>query len=140
MAKTKPEDVLSLVPMFRGLSRRQLRHVASFCEFGDYMAGAAVVKKGDPGDAFFVVLTGQAKVTDGRKFLSRMLPGDHFGEIAVIDGGPRTATVTTETATSLLILTRRNFKKAMSDEPALAYHMMTELAKMFRRVSAADTS
>lgn len=141
MAKTtKLEDVLALVPMFRGLSRRQLKHVASFCEVADYMAGAAVVKKGDVGDSFYVLLTGQAVVTDGRKFLSRMLPGDHFGEIGVIDGGPRTATVTTEAPSTLVILTRKNFRQAMRDEPELALHMMSAMAKMFRRVSANATN
>ena len=140
MARPKLEDVLALVPMFRDLSRRQLKHLASFCEVADYMAGASVVKKGDTGDAFYVVLTGQAKVVDGRKFLVRMLPGDHFGEIAVIDGGPRTATVITETPSTLVILSRKNFRQAMLADPELAYHMMSEIAKMFRRVSASTTS
>jgi CRP-like cAMP-binding protein len=140
VARPKLEDVLALVPMFRGLSRRQLKQLAGYCEVGDYMAGAAIVKKGDEGDAFYVLLTGQAKVTDGRKFLVRLLPGDHFGEIAVIDGGPRTATVTTETESTLLILTRRNFRAAMMDDPELAFHMMGELARMFRRVSEQSTN
>lgn len=139
MAKPKLEDVLALVPMFRGLSRRQLKALAGYCEVGDYMAGATVVKKGDVGDAFYVVLTGQAKVTDGRRFLARLLPGDHFGEVAVIDGGPRTANVTTEAPSTLLILSRQDFREAMLNDPELAYHMMTELAKMFRRVSASAT-
>lgn len=140
MAKPKLEDVLALVPMFRDLSRRQLKNLASYCEVGDYMAGAAVVKKGDPGDAFYVLLTGQAKVTDGKRFLVRLLPGDHFGEIAVIDGGPRTASVTTEAPSTLLILSRADFRAAMLGDPELAYHMMGELARMFRRVSASNTS
>ena len=62
MAKSKLEGVLDLVPMFRGLSKRQLKHLASLCEVGDYMADHSIVRQGDPGDAFYVVLTGQAKV------------------------------------------------------------------------------
>jgi CRP-like cAMP-binding protein len=139
VAKPKLEDVLALVPMFRGLSRRQLKHIAGFCDVGDFMAGAAIVKQGDVGDAFYVILTGQAKVTAGRKFLARLLPGDHFGEIAVIDGGPRTANVITEAPSTLLILTRANFREAMLREPELALHMMEEIAKMFRRVSQSAT-
>jgi CRP/FNR family transcriptional regulator, cyclic AMP receptor protein len=140
VARPKLEDVLALVPMFRGLSRRQLKNLAGYCEVGDYMAGAAVVKKGDPGDAFYVVLTGQAKVTDGKRFLVRLLPGDHFGEIGVVDGGPRTASVTTETPSTLLILTREKFRAAMLDDPELALHMMGEIARMFRRVSSSSTN
>ena len=54
----------------------------------------------------------------------------------MIDGGPRTATITSETPMTLLILSRTNFRKAMKDDPELAYHMMVALAQMFRRVSA----
>lgn len=136
---TKLEDVLAMVPMFRGLSARQLKKVANLCEVADFMAGAAIVKQGDVGDAFYVVLTGQGKVTSGRRFIHHVLPGDHFGEIAVIDGGPRTATVTSETPMTLLMLRRRDFQKAMRSDPELAYKMMTELAKMFRRVSEQET-
>jgi CRP/FNR family cyclic AMP-dependent transcriptional regulator len=136
VAKTKLEDVLALVPMFRTLSRKQLRALAGYCEVADFMAGHSIVRKGDPGEAFYVVLTGQAKVVSGKRFLARLLPGDHFGEIAVIDGGPRTASVVSETEMTLAILSRKDFRAAMKEDPDLAYHMMTELAKMFRRVDA----
>lgn len=139
MAKPKLENVLGLVPMFRGLSNRQLKNLASLCEVGDYMADHSIVRQGEPGDAFYVVLTGQAKVTAGRRFLGRVLPGDHFGEIAVLDGGPRSATVTSETAMTLLILRREDFRKALRDDPDLAAHMMSELAAMVRRVSSSQT-
>jgi CRP-like cAMP-binding protein len=136
MAKAKLEDLLALVPLFRGLSRKHLKWLAGYCDVADFMAGYAIVREGDPGDAFYVVLTGQAKLTQGRKFLGRMLPGDHFGEIAVIDGGPRTATVTSETPMTLVILSRDNFRTAMKDDPELSFHMMVALAQMFRRVVA----
>jgi CRP-like cAMP-binding protein len=139
VAKPKLENVLGLVPMFRGLSNRQLKNLASLCEVGDYMADHSIVRQGEPGDAFYVVLTGQAKVTAGRRFLGRVLPGDHFGEIAVLDGGPRSATVTSETAMTLLILRREDFRKALRDDPDLAAHMMSELAAMVRRVSSSQT-
>jgi CRP-like cAMP-binding protein len=135
MAKPKLEDVLSMVPVFHGLSRKHLKWLAGYCEIADFMAAYPIVKQGDPGDAFYVVLDGQAKVTQGKRFLGRLLPGDHFGEIAVIDGGPRTATVTSETPMTLAILSRKNFRTAMTDDPELAYHMMVELAQMFRRVA-----
>jgi len=139
VTKPKLEDVLALVPMFRGLSKRQLRHLGGMCEVGDYMAGHSIVRQGDPGDAFYVVLTGQAKVTSNGRFLARALPGDHFGEIAVLDGGDRTATVSSETPMTLLILRRRDLLQALRDDPELSMHMMAELAKMFRRVSKSDT-
>ncbi|MEX0984046.1 MAG: cyclic nucleotide-binding domain-containing protein [Actinomycetota bacterium] len=136
MAKTKLEDVLSLVTVFRGLSRKQLKALAGHWEVADFMADHAIVRKGDAGDAFYVVLTGQAKVMSGKRFLARLLPGDHFGEIAVIDGGVRTASVISETPMTLAILSQKDFRIAMREDPELAYHMMKELAKMFRRVDA----
>jgi len=137
--KAKLEEVLALVPMFRGLSKKQLRQVAALCDVGDFMSDHSIVRQGDRGDAFYVMLTGQAKVTAGRKFLGRLLPGDHFGEIAVLDGGPRTATVTSETPVTLLILKRKDFLTALKADPQLGLALMTEIAHMFRRVSASQT-
>jgi CRP/FNR family transcriptional regulator, cyclic AMP receptor protein len=139
VGKTKPkvklEDVLGLVPVFRGLSRRQLRHLAGLCEVADYMADHSIVRQGDPGESFYVVLDGQGKVTVRRRFVSRLLPGDHFGEIALLDGGPRTATVTSETPMTLAILQRQDFTKALREDGELAYAIARELALMFRRLS-----
>jgi CRP/FNR family cyclic AMP-dependent transcriptional regulator len=135
----KLEDILTTIPMFRGLSVRQLKRVAGLCEVVNYMAGHSIVRQGEAGDAFYVVLAGQGKVTSGRKFLRHVLPGDHFGEIAVIDGGPRTATVTSETPMTMLMLKRKDFQTAMKNDPDLAHKMMVELAKMFRRVSEQET-
>ena len=97
MATVKLETVLGYVPLFRGLTKRQLKHLASLCDMAEYMAGASIVKEGTAGDAFYVVLKGQAKVTSNKRFIRRMMPGDHFGEIAALDGGERSATVTSET-------------------------------------------
>ena len=100
MATTKLEDVLAFVPLFRALTKRQLKHLAGLMDVADYMADATIVREGTKGDAFYVVLKGQATVTMNEHFLSRLVPGDHFGEIAAIDGGVRSATVTSETPCS----------------------------------------
>jgi CRP-like cAMP-binding protein len=68
-----------------------------------------------------------------------MIPGDHFGEIAVLDGGERTATVTSETPMTLVILRRKDLLKALRSDPNLSLQLMTELAKMIRRVSKSTT-
>jgi CRP/FNR family cyclic AMP-dependent transcriptional regulator len=135
VATVKLETVLSYVPLFRGLSKRQLKHLASLCEVADYMVDATIVKEGTNGDAFYVVLKGQAVVTMGGRFLTRMVPGDHFGEIAVLDKGPRTASVTSETPMTLAVMSRKSLFKALHDDPEIAFELMSELARMFRRVS-----
>jgi CRP/FNR family cyclic AMP-dependent transcriptional regulator len=135
VATVKLETVLSYVPLFRGLSKRQLKHLASLCDVADYMADATIVKEGTDGDAFYVVLKGQAVVTMGGRFLARMVPGDHFGEIAILDRGPRTASVTSETPMTLAVMTRPSLFKALHDDPEIAFTLMSELARMFRRLS-----
>jgi CRP/FNR family cyclic AMP-dependent transcriptional regulator len=130
----KLDAALASVPLFEGLTKRQLKKLTANAEVVDYMAGASVVKEGDIGDSFFVMLTGQAKVTVKGRTVNRSLPGDHFGEISLLDGGPRTATVVTETPVSMLMLTRGQFRKTVADDPDLAVSLMESLARMIRRV------
>lgn len=131
----KLNDVLTYVPLFRGLSKRQLKHLAGLFEVADYMAGAPIVREGTKGDAFYVVISGQAKVTTNGRFVARLVPGDHFGEIAALDGGERTATVTSETPMKLGVMTRKALLKALHDDREIAPELAAELARMFRRVS-----
>lgn len=133
-AKPKLDHALASVPLFEGLSKRQLKRLASSAEVVDYMAGASVVREGDDGDSFFVVLSGQAKVTVKGRTVNRSLPGDHFGEISLLDGGPRTASVVTETPVTMMMLERPQFRKAVKEDPALALALLESLARMIRRV------
>ena len=135
MATIKLEKVLAFVPLFRGLKKRQLKHLAGLFDVEDYMAGAAIVREGTKGDAFYVVIAGQAKVTARRRFITRVMPGDHFGEIAALDGGERSATVTSETPMKLAVMDRKALRKALRDDPEIAHGLMAELARMFRRAS-----
>ena len=135
MATIKLENVLAYVPLFRGLSKRQLKHLAGLFDVSDYMADAAIVREGTKGDAFYIVIAGQAKVTSNKRFIARLMPGDHFGEIAALDGGERSATVTSETPMTLAMMSRKALLKALRDDPELAHQLMAELARMFRRAS-----
>jgi len=101
----------------------------------DFMADAAIVREGTKGNAFYVVLKGQAVVTMGDNFLTRLVPGDHFGEIAAIDGGERSASVTSETPVQLAVMTRMDLQKALRDDPELALALMVALAQMVRRAN-----
>ena len=103
--------------MFRGLSKRQLKHLASLCEVADYMADHSIVKQGDPGDALLRRAEGAGEGHRGQEFLGRIVPGDHFGEIAVLDGGPRSATVTSETPMTLLIAAERRLPQGAARRP-----------------------
>ena len=98
------------------------------------MEGASIVKEGQPGDSFFVALTGQAKVTVKGRTVHRVLPGDHFGEISLLDGGERTASVVTETPMTLLMIGRKGFLKSLEDDPEVSISLLESLARMIRRV------
>jgi CRP/FNR family cyclic AMP-dependent transcriptional regulator len=134
VAKPKLDAVLAGVPIFEGLSKKQLRQIAAVCQLVDYMAGHSIVREGEAGDSFFVILHGQAKVTVKGRTIHRALPGDHFGEISLLDGGPRTATVASETPMKLLQIGRRQFLHAIENDPQISYAMMGTMARMIRRV------
>lgn len=134
MAKPKLESVLAAIPLFEGLSKKQQRKIAGLAEVADYMAGHSIVREEEPGSSFFVALTGQAKVTVKARTVHRILPGDHFGEISLLDGGPRTATVTTETPMTLLMITRAQLMRVLDSDPELSLALLESLARMLRRV------
>jgi CRP/FNR family transcriptional regulator, cyclic AMP receptor protein len=135
VANAKLDTVLAAVPLFDGLNRRHLKRLAGISEVADYMADHTIVREGEPGDAFYVVLAGQAKITTRGRVVHRVVPGDHFGEISLLDGDVRTATVTSETPMTLLMLARPKFLKAIREEPDMAMNLLAGLAKQVRRTT-----
>ena len=134
MAKAKLDAVIATVPLFESLSRRHLRKIAGLTSTVEYDAGDTVIQEGEPGDAFFVAVSGQARVLSGGKMLHRLIPGDHFGEISLLDGRPRSASVVAETPLSLLRLPRASFLKIVREDADLARALLASLARMVRRV------
>jgi CRP/FNR family cyclic AMP-dependent transcriptional regulator len=131
----REQKALARVPLFSGLPSRHLKRLADAMQEVRYMEGAAVVKAGEPGDSFFVILEGQARVVDGSgQVLSRLLPGDFFGEISLLDGGVRTATVMSETPMTMLELKRTRFLRMLREEPDVAVKLLNHVAGMLRRV------
>ena len=126
--------VLEAVPLFEGLSHRQLRKVADLADVARFMAGATLVKQGEIGDSFYVVLTGQAKVIANKRTLNRLLPGDHFGEISLLDGGPRSASVVAETEMTLVIITQKDFLAMLAKDPEITVVLLEGMARTVRRL------
>jgi CRP-like cAMP-binding protein len=125
--------MLATVPLFETLSRRHLKHVADISHEVEVASGASIVREGDVGDSFFVVARGQAKVTVDSRTIRKLLPGDHFGEVALLDGGRRTASVESETPMTLLEIRREAFLKLVRREPKIALEILRELARMLRQ-------
>ena len=132
-------SLLSTVPLFSTLSRRQLRRVADNAEEVRYAQGRAIVRQGARGDAFFVIAEGEAKVVRGNRSIGRLGPGDFFGEMALLDGRPRSASVVALTPIVTIRLTRARFNKVVESEPTLARAIMAELAARVRRLESSSS-
>jgi CRP/FNR family transcriptional regulator, cyclic AMP receptor protein len=126
--------VLGAVPLFHDLTAKQLRKVVELAEVARFMAGATLVKQGDIGDSFYVVLTGQAKVVANKRTVNHLLPGDHFGEISLLDGGPRSASVLAETEMTLVIITQKGFLALLAKDPEITICLLEGMARTVRRL------
>jgi CRP-like cAMP-binding protein len=137
----RAKDALAQAPLFADLPPRHLKRLADLTEEQRYMEGATVVRAGDIGDTFYVILEGVAKVVSpSGRTVNRLYPGDFFGEISLLDGGPRTANVEAETPLAMLALPRRSFLKVLEAEPAVAVRMLKHSSTMLRRLQRSATS
>jgi CRP-like cAMP-binding protein len=131
----RERDALAQVPLFSSLSARHLRRIADLTEHQRYMEGARVVRHDDVGDTFYVILEGEAKVvgSSGRT-VNRLRPGEFFGEISLLDGGPRTADVVAATPLTMLVLSRKDFLTVLRSEPVVAVTLLGYAASLLRRI------
>jgi CRP-like cAMP-binding protein len=126
-------DRLEGVALLEGCSRRQLKAIASITEVYEVPAGTVLARKGEAGDAFFLILDGRARVDVSPKKRVKLAPGEYFGEMSLLDGGPRSATVTAETPLRLLVIKRRDFSTLLREAPELAENLMATLSRRVRQ-------
>jgi CRP/FNR family transcriptional regulator, cyclic AMP receptor protein len=131
---------LARVPLFSGCSNRDLQLIARVVKDVTHPAGTVIAREGEPGVGLFVIVEGQAEVTIGGKRKAKLGPGDFFGEIALLDGGPRTATVTTLTDVKLLGLTEWVFRGLMQEHPGIAVKTLQQMAGRLRDATKAATA
>ena len=127
-----PVEVLHRVPLFADLDKRELKQIARLFKQRRFPAGETIAKEGAGGGAFFLIDSGEAKVAVGGKERRTLSAGDYFGEIALIDEGARSATVT---ATSELVcwgLTFWDFRPLVQENAMLGWKLLQALAKMVR--------
>jgi CRP-like cAMP-binding protein len=130
------EQAMARAPLFASLPTRDLRSLAKVTSVERYQAGSTVVKEGAPGTAFFVILEGRAKVVIGSRTITGLGPGDFFGEISLLDGDPRTASVVVDSPLMCLKLGGSHFLQLLSDQPKLMLKLLREVA---RRLRAAES-
>ena len=125
-------SMLGTVPLFSGLSKKQLKALATASHEVVLHDAATVITEGEDGDEFFIVADGTATVARGGDTLANLRAGDHFGEMSLIDDGPRTATVTTDGPATLLAIDRDTFRTLLADSPDTSLALMTTLAQRLR--------
>ena len=129
-------DMLAQIPLFSDLSRRHLGKIAAVATTRRYAPGAPLVRVGAPGDAFYVVLDGNVRVdVPGRP--AELGVGDFFGEMALLDGEPRSATVVAVGDVYALLIARTKFAKLLEAEPKIALAIMATLTGRLRALQAA---
>jgi CRP-like cAMP-binding protein len=130
-------NVLQEVPLFAGVSARQVRKIAALGSAARFEPKMPIVEAGDPGDAFYVILSGRAEIRRGRgKAAEEIGPGAYFGEMALIDGVRRSATVVATRETVCLMLPRKAFVKVLKAEPGVALALLGTLAARVRELEA----
>jgi CRP/FNR family cyclic AMP-dependent transcriptional regulator len=132
VAKTDPVSMLASVPLFSECSKKELREIAGAAKEVEHKAGAVVAREGDQGVGFFLILDGTARISRSARTLRRLGPGDYFGEIALLDEGPRSATVTAETPLKLLGLTAWNFRRLVAQNPSIAPKLLKVMGERLR--------
>jgi CRP/FNR family cyclic AMP-dependent transcriptional regulator len=127
---------LEQVPLLAELSKRDRRRLAQTMTERPYPRGKQVVVEGRGGIGFFIIVEGQAVVSIGDRVLRALGPGDYFGEMAMLDGDARTATVTADTDLRCLGVTAWNFKRFVTDNPSVAWALLQTLAGRLREATA----
>jgi CRP-like cAMP-binding protein len=125
---------LAGVPLFQGFSKRHLQRLASQTDELTFEPRDDIVEEGMLGETLFVVLSGKGKVTRGGRKVGEVLPGDFFGELSTLDGGPRSATVTAETPMRVLRLFRHTLAELLKDEPRLTLKLLDGIVRRIREI------
>jgi CRP-like cAMP-binding protein len=128
--------VLTNVPLFADLEGKEAKKIASLFKERSFSAGEAVAEEGKHGIGFFIIESGTAKVSVRGGEVATLGPGNHFGEIALIDDGPRTATVTAESDLKCHVLIAWDFRPLVKSDSTLAWGLLEGLARMLRSVQS----
>jgi CRP/FNR family transcriptional regulator, cyclic AMP receptor protein len=122
-------DLIKGVPLFASASKQELGEIASIADEIDLPEGKVLIKEGDTGREFFVLIEGTAEVARGGKKVASIGPGDFFGEIALISRTPRNATITTTSPVRALVITDRAFRQLLDHSPQIQIGVLSALAE-----------
>ncbi|HEV2356990.1 MAG TPA: cyclic nucleotide-binding domain-containing protein [bacterium] len=129
--------LLEAIPLFRDLSRKQLEQVARLADEIEVSAGRRLATAGERGHELFVIVDGRATVSAKRGRTVHLGRGDFFGEMSLLDGGPRSATVDADSNMRLLVVGQREFWQLLTAAPSLTVKIMIRLSSRVRDAEAA---
>ena len=131
--KDKRIEILKGVRLFSECNKNELRRIASLTTEHVVKSGDVLATQGEPGSQFFMIVEGSATASRHGSRLATFGPGAFFGELALLDGGERTATVVADSDMRVLVLTRREFQSLHTNSPSVAYKMLAELGSRLRK-------
>jgi len=133
LRKNAKVELIAAVPLFARCSKRELGEIASLADELSLPAGRKLTDEGGSGHEFVVIVAGAAEVKRGGRVLGRLGAGDFLGEIALVTGRPRTATVTTTEPSRLLVVGARDFRRLLRDLPSLRLKVLDALGERLPR-------
>ena len=135
MATNEQLELMRQVPLFSEVGKRDLKRWADDALRRAYQAGDEIVEEGTRGVGMFVILEGQVVVTRQGAQVAELGPGTYFGDLALFEDVPRTATVSAKTATTCLAFTRWDFLAELRSEPTMALQMLTTTMRRLRETT-----
>ena len=126
-------EVLASFPLFAGVGKRRLRKLVRSAAFAEFAAGESVLSNGESSDSLYVILGGAAKALN-KQAPRALRTGDYFGDLALIDGAPRSATVIATEELQVMRLPRRSVLQLAREQPAVSLTMLRNLSMQLRRV------
>ncbi|HLI02596.1 MAG TPA: cyclic nucleotide-binding domain-containing protein [Acidimicrobiales bacterium] len=132
--KNDKVDVLAKLPLFARCSRRELGRIADICVEEEKKAGSVLTHEGQAGGVAFVIVEGDAEVRQGRRVLGSVGPGEVIGELALIDGRPRSASVHATTDLRVLEISSDDFSTLLDDMPHFTRNLLVSLSLRIRQM------
>ena len=134
MRKDPKIELLGRVPLFAGCSSRVKQRVAQLADEVDVPAGKVLIRQGETGQEFFIIVSGKIRIDRDGRPLRTLGPGDFLGEIALVDGKPRSATATAEEPSRLLVVEHRAFHSLMEADRSIELEILQTLAERVRQL------
>lgn len=126
------QELLGHVPLFAGISEAGLEELGGIADEIEVGPGAVLTREGYREGSFFVIMSGTVRIERGGRAINTLGPGEFLGEIALLDGGPRTATATTETPCLLLSMTYQMFHELLDGSPPIRTAIMETVGQRLR--------